>query len=58
MLFLLVLNRAAVKDPPPERIPRVGKVRRLMTASWSEGNNTYLLAGPDEPDFVRKYVGR
>jgi hypothetical protein len=57
MLFLFVLNRAAVKDPPPEQTPRVAKVRQLLTASWSQGDNTYLLAGPDEPDFVRKYLG-
>jgi hypothetical protein len=55
ILFLFVMNRAAVKDPPPVT-PRVAKVNKLLTASWSSNNQTYVLAGPEETDFVRKYL--
>ncbi len=55
MLFLFVLNRSAFKDPPPAT-PRLAKVNEYLTASWTEGDKTYLLAGPEEADFARKYL--
>jgi hypothetical protein len=55
MLFLFVLSRAAFPNPPPET-PRLAKVNQLLTASWSSGDKTYVLAGPEEADFVRKYL--
>ena len=55
MLFLFVMKRSALKDPPPET-PQLAKVRQMLTASWSRGDNTYILAGPEEADFARKYL--
>lgn len=55
MLFLFVMNRSALKDPPPGS-PQLTKVNELMTASWTSGDKTYLLAGPAEDDFARKYL--
>jgi hypothetical protein len=55
MLFLFVMNRASVKDAPATSTPEVGKVSKLVSASWSEGDKTYLLAGPEEADFLQKY---
>jgi uncharacterized membrane protein YbaN (DUF454 family) len=55
MLFLFVLRRSAVKDPPPET-PQLARVRQMLTASWTEGDNTYVLAGPEEADFAKKYL--
>ena len=55
MLFLFVMKRSAVKDPPPET-PQLSKVRQMFTASWTHGENTYVLAGPEEADFVKKYL--
>jgi len=54
MLFLFVMNRTAVKDPPRVQ-PELGRVNKLATACWSEGGKTYLLAGPEETDFLQKY---
>ncbi len=54
MLFLFVLKTDAVKDPPPEQ-PRLAKVNSMMTVSWTRGDKTYVLAGPEEADFARKY---
>jgi hypothetical protein len=53
MLFLFVMKRSAVKDPPPET-PHLAVVHQLLTASWTRGDNTYVLAGPQEDDFVEK----
>jgi hypothetical protein len=57
-LFLFVLKRSALKDPPPELISKaeVAQVDGLITASWTRGDDTYLLAGPHEPGFAQKYV--
>jgi hypothetical protein len=54
MLFLFVMNRSAVKDPPAEK-PELDRVNKLVTASWTEGDKTYLLAGPEEANFLQKY---
>jgi len=46
MFFLFVLGRSALKDAPgagPER----AKVNKLTTESWTQGERTYLLAGPE-----------
>jgi hypothetical protein len=50
MLFLFVMDRAAVKDPPPAT-PRLDQANKLQTASWSQGDRAYLLAGPREIDL-------
>jgi hypothetical protein len=55
MLFLFVMNRSALKDPPPE-IPQLAKVADLVAASWSRGDKVYLLAGPEESGFGSKYL--
>ena len=55
MLFLFVLDRTALPNPPPAT-PKLEKVNQLMTASWTQGDKTYVLAGPEEADFARKYL--
>ena len=55
MVFLFVMKRTAVKDPPNPQ-PNVAEVRNLLTASWTKGDNTYLLLGQKEAGFPRKYV--
>ena len=54
MLYLFVLDRSALKHPPPGT-PQLAKVSELMSASWTAGNKTYVLAGPEEEDFLKKY---
>ena len=54
MLFLFVMPRSALTDPPPA-VPQVAKVTDLETASWTQGEYSYVLAGPEEPEFPRKY---
>jgi hypothetical protein len=54
MIFLFVMNTSAVKDPP-SATPWVAKVNSMVTASWTNGNKTYLMASRPEPDFPNKY---
>jgi len=57
-LFLFVMKRSSLKDPPPEAPPKaeLAQIDGLMTASWSQGNDTYVLAGPTEAGFADKYL--
>jgi uncharacterized membrane protein YbaN (DUF454 family) len=55
MLYLFVMNRSAVNDPPSST-PQEGNLRGMTTVSWTVGENTYVLAGPEEADFARKYL--
>lgn len=54
MVFLFVIHRSAMPNPPAES-PQIAKENKLLTMSWSEGDRTYVLAGPDEPGFEGKY---
>ena len=54
MLFLFVMNRSAVKDPPGTT-PALDQVSTLAALGWSEADKTYVLAGPQEADFYKKY---
>ncbi|MCX6928960.1 MAG: hypothetical protein NT154_37975, partial [Verrucomicrobia bacterium] len=55
MLFLFVTKRSALKDPPPAT-PQLTTIHQMVTASWTHGENTYILAGPEEADFAKKYL--
>jgi hypothetical protein len=57
-LFLFVLKRSALRDPPPvsTSAAELAQVEGLQTASWSHGEDIYVLAGPQEPDFTSKYL--
>ena len=55
MLYLFVMKRSAVKDPP-SITPQLAKVHQMVTISWVHGDNSYVLAGPEEPDFIKKYL--
>ena len=58
MVFLFVLKRSALKDPPPQSAAgaELQRVEGLITASWTRGTDSYLLAGPEEPGFAEKYL--
>ena len=55
MLFLFVMRRSALKDPPAAT-PQPSKVTELQTVSWTRGEYTYVLAGPEDPEFPRRYL--
>jgi len=54
MVFLFVMKTDAVKDPPSEK-PELKRVSSLMTANWTSGDKTYVLAGPDDDNFMQRY---
>jgi hypothetical protein len=56
MVFLFVIDRTGIRNPPPTT-PEVVQVNKLVTASWSDGPQAYLLAteSTDTKD-VLKYL--
>ena len=57
-LFLFVMKRSALKDPPSATAQKadLARVDGLMTASWTNGSDAYILAGPNEAGFAEKYL--
>jgi hypothetical protein len=55
MLFLFVMRNAGVKGAPLTPNPQLVKVSSYLTASWRNGDKTYVLVGPDEDEF-KKYL--
>jgi uncharacterized membrane protein YbaN (DUF454 family) len=57
-LFLFVMKRSALKDPPRASTSNadLAQVDGLITASWSKGDDSYVLAGAPEPQFEEKYL--
>ena len=55
MLFLFVMPRAGLKDAPASTQPELNKISSYVTASWTQGEYTYLLAGAQEQGFPKKY---
>jgi uncharacterized membrane protein YbaN (DUF454 family) len=56
-VWLFVTDRSALKDAPAGQ-RKFDKVDQLLTASWTEGDQLYVLAAPDERDFEQKYFVR
>lgn len=55
-LYLFIINRDDLSDAPATREPQFARVGRLITASWTHGDKTYLLAGPGDEEFLRKFL--
>lgn len=54
-LFLFVVDRNALPDAPGGGTPEFTQVNKLITASWSAGDKTYVLAAPSDESSIRKY---
>lgn len=55
-LWLFVVDRTALPDAPATESPQFTSVGKMTTASWSQGNNTYLLATRGDAERLRKYL--
>ncbi len=55
MVYLFVTPRTAARDAP-DQSPVIARVNRLTTASWSQGKDTYLLAGDGTEESVRSFL--
>jgi hypothetical protein len=53
MLVLFIIKRDALKGEP--QAPAPAKIDSMQTISWTRGAHTYVLGGPDDPEFAQKY---
>ena len=54
-LYLFIVDRAALSDPPTGAEPQFAKVGQFTTASWTTEDKTYLLAGAVDETSLRRY---
>jgi hypothetical protein len=55
-LFLFVIDRSSLRDAPLASRPKLAKINKLMTASWSSSDKVYVLGGFGDEEFIRKYL--
>jgi hypothetical protein len=55
-LFLFVVNRSALPDPPADSTPQFARVGQMTTASWSIGDTSYVLASKSGEDALRRFL--
>ena len=53
-LFLFIVDRGSVDGATPNTA-EFAQVNRLMTASWTQGGRTYLLAGSGRRESLQQY---
>jgi hypothetical protein len=55
-VWMYVLPRTALSNPPPEAAPQIATQDDYATAGWSAGDKTYLLAAKGDEKFVRSLL--
>jgi hypothetical protein len=56
ILYLFVIDRSAVSDPPPASPPQYAQIRKLVSASWSHEGRVYILAASGKEEFLRQFL--
>jgi hypothetical protein len=55
-LWLFVVEKTAVRNPPATAAPQVETVDPMATAVWSQDGNTYLLVVQGDQQSLKKYL--
>jgi len=55
-LWLFVTDSTTTPDAPKTATPRFTKANGLITASWTAGGRTYILAAEGDEQFLSKFV--
>ncbi|HMP82326.1 MAG TPA: hypothetical protein PKA41_06415, partial [Verrucomicrobiota bacterium] len=55
-VFLFVIENSSLVNPPQSATVEISRVNDLITASWSEGGKTYVLAGDGDEVFIRRFL--
>lgn len=55
-LWLFVVDRSALKNPPDANVKQLEKVNRLMTVTWTEGSKLYLLGLAGDESELKQYL--
>ena len=54
-LFLFVAARSDVPDSPPLGPPEFASTKKLLSATWSSGDKTYILLARGGDNFLKNY---
>lgn len=54
-LWLFVVDRASIKNPPPAGPPQLARANQLITASWIQGGQLYLLGTKGDERTLRRF---
>ena len=55
-LFLFIIDRSALPDPPLSAAAQFAHVGKMTTASWTLGEKTYLLASKGTEEDLKKFL--
>jgi hypothetical protein len=55
-LWLFVVDRAALKDPPSNTKPKLTADQQLVSAVWTQGGKVFLLALEGDEKTLRKFL--
>ncbi|MEY2429852.1 MAG: hypothetical protein QOJ40_2737 [Verrucomicrobiota bacterium] len=55
-LFLFIIQRSGLSNPPVSNSPQFARVSGLTGASWSRGNLTYVLQGMGDETFLLNFL--
>ncbi len=55
-VHLAIINSADLPDPPPRGTPRLDERGVWSTAAWNDGQFTYFLLAPGNPQTLAKYL--
>lgn len=55
-LWLFITANTIAKDAPQASKPKIEKSNDLITANWTVGNRTYVLATKGDAQFLSKYL--
>jgi hypothetical protein len=57
-LWLFISDRTVAKDAPTASAPAFTKTDGIVSASWTVGDRTYVLATPGDEQFLGKFLAR
>jgi hypothetical protein len=55
-LFLFIIDRSALPEPPLSQLAQFVRVNNMTTASWTVGDNTSVLASKASEEDLRKFL--
>ena len=55
-LWLFVVDRASIKNPPPAGPPQLAQANQLITATWIQDGRLYLLGTKGDEPTLRRFL--
>ncbi len=56
--YIFLIKKTTFANEPVPANPQFSRVGRVMTASWTAGNNIYLVTGPNDATTLQSFLSR